>query len=145
MAGHEVLLCLLKHGVNAVDYFLGTPLVHAALRAGADETIVDVHGYRAADMTEKYVGRQDCLTEDFERVRELLANAPADRVWRRRRYLVLCVFIQTGCSRTRRLAASIISVQDGGLSAAQRWRRQGRSQATPGWMRATVATGPLWC
>ena len=30
------------------------------------------------------------LTEDADRVRKLCANAPADRAWRRRGYLVLC-------------------------------------------------------
>lgn len=33
---------------------------------------------------------QNNVTEDVERVRGLLANAPADRAWRRRGFLVLC-------------------------------------------------------
>lgn len=30
------------------------------------------------------------MIEDVERMRELFAKAPADKAWRRRRYLVLC-------------------------------------------------------
>eukprot|EP00752_Nemacystus_decipiens_P016787 g15024.t1 len=107
---HEALLCLLKHGatVNAqVDYDLETPLMYAVmhagtqqgayrvvdslLRAGADETMVDNKGRTAVDSIGFFfVGKEDHLADDIERVRELLANAPADRVWRRRGYLVLC-------------------------------------------------------
>ena len=42
------------------------------------------------DMIGLAVEEEDHLVEDVERVRELLANAPADRAWRRRGYLVLC-------------------------------------------------------
>ena len=44
-------------------------------RVGADETIVD----RSADVIGLDVEEQDRLVEDFGRVRELLASAPADR------------------------------------------------------------------
>ena len=104
---HEALLCLLEHGatVNTQTADLETPLMQAAieagrqgaaevvdslLRAGADETIVDHHGRKAFDMIGWDVEEHDRLAEDFERVRQLLANAPADRAWRRRGYLVLC-------------------------------------------------------
>ena len=105
---HEGVVCLLKHGakINAQDSSLRTTLMHSAvkagkpgaaemvdslLRAGADETIVDRLGLKAVDMIGTDVGLyQVCLAEDFERVHELLANAPADRAWRRRGYLVLC-------------------------------------------------------
>ena len=104
----EALLCLLKHGatVNAQDDTLLTPLTDAAakagtqgaaevvdalLRAGADETIIIDGGLKAADVIGAAVEEEeDRLAEDVERVRELLANAPADRAWRRRGYLVLC-------------------------------------------------------
>ena len=98
---------MLKHGanVNAHSNDLQTTLMHSTLnagtrggaaevvdsllRAGADETIVNEDGSRAVDMIGKEVEEQDFL-EDVERMRELLANAPADRAWRRRGYLVLC-------------------------------------------------------
>ncbi|CAB1117378.1 unnamed protein product [Ectocarpus sp. CCAP 1310/34] len=104
---HEALLCLLKHGanVNAQSNSLLTPLmkagrqagrqgaaevVNSLLRAGADETIANVQGNKAVDMIGEDVEEEDRLTEDVERVRELLANAPADRAWRRRGYLIMC-------------------------------------------------------
>ena len=36
------------------------------------------------------VEEENSLAGDAERVRKLLTNAPVDRVWRRRGYLVLC-------------------------------------------------------
>eukprot|EP00752_Nemacystus_decipiens_P007707 g6890.t1 len=104
-------VCLLKHGaaVNAQDGHLKTPLmqtafkagflgsakmVDALLRSGADETMVDDSGLKAADMIGKHQhdvfskGRRS--VKDVKRVRKLLANAPTDRVWRRRGYFVLC-------------------------------------------------------
>lgn len=64
-------------------------MVDLLLRWGADETIVDRTGETAFDilgMVEEVNG----LAGDAERVRELLANAPINRAWRRRGYLVLC-------------------------------------------------------
>eukprot|EP00752_Nemacystus_decipiens_P006565 g5911.t1 len=115
MVNHEALLCLLKHGATAnaqETYELETPLMHAVrmagappgaaplvdslLRAGADETLLAIDGRKPADMIgffgdglEDHLA-DDHLADDVERVRELLANAPADRAWRRRGYLVLC-------------------------------------------------------
>ena len=103
---HKALQSLLIHGatVNAQSDTLTTPLIMAAakagtqgaaevvnalLRAGADETIVDSQGNKAADLIGEDI-EEDHLVEDVERVLELLANAPADRAWRRRGYLVLC-------------------------------------------------------
>lgn len=106
---HEALLRLLKHGavVDARTDLLETPLILAAtqagiegaaevveslLRAGADETMADDQGNKATDV----IGAADVeeegstVVDDVERVRELLANAPADRAWRRRGYLLLC-------------------------------------------------------
>eukprot|EP00752_Nemacystus_decipiens_P007696 g6879.t1 len=102
-----LVLALLKHGanVNAQENRLETPLMWVAsragtkgaaevvdslLRAGADETILNVDGDQAADVVGGGVQEEDSLAEDVERVRELLANAPADRAWRRRGFLVLC-------------------------------------------------------
>ena len=105
---HEALLCLLKHGatVNAKNNTdMVTPLMLAAgqagkpggaevvdslLRAGADETIVGGYRRTAEAMVGTYVAPQDRLAEDVWRVRKLLASSPADRVWHRRGYLVLC-------------------------------------------------------
>ena len=104
----EALLCLLIHGatVNAQSDTLTTPLMFAAmkagtqgaaevadalLRAGADETIVDNIGRKASDVIGTRTAEGTVrLVEDVKRVRKLLANAPADRAWRRRGYLVLC-------------------------------------------------------
>ena len=91
------MLALLEHGadVNAQDEDQDTPLhvavynageqgaaevIDSILRSGADETILNGEGKTAMDVA----------GDEFERVRELLANAPADRTWRRRGYLVLC-------------------------------------------------------
>lgn len=104
----EALLSLLKQGatVNAQNNALDTALMYAAysagkqgaaeivdalLRAGADETIVNFFGDNAADGIRADVeGDENYLAGNVDRVRELLANAPADRAWRRRGYLVLC-------------------------------------------------------
>ena len=105
--GREALLSLVKHGanVNARNKSLATPLIVAAksakihrgaagvvdalLRADADETLVDEDGSKAVDVIEQSDVASH-LAEEAERVRLLLANAPADRAWRRRGYLVLC-------------------------------------------------------
>ena len=106
----EAVTALLKHGahINALDDYLRTPLCVAAgragthgaakivdilLRSGADETIVDDQGNTAADAVGEGIEEEDADFEDveeIERVHTLLANAPADRAWRRRGYLVLC-------------------------------------------------------
>ena len=105
----EAILALLKHGVdvNAQDNYQRTPLYWAAynagpqqpgaaeavdllLRSGADETIPNEQALTAADVVGMNVVQEDDMIEDVQRVRELLANAPADRAWRRRGYPVLC-------------------------------------------------------
>lgn len=100
---------MLKHGadINALTTQLRTPLVFAAcfagtpgaaevveflLNAGADETIPDDEGRVAADIVAWATDDIDALylLEDIDLVHHLLKNAPADRAWRRRGYLVLC-------------------------------------------------------
>ena len=66
-----------KNSVAASDFLL---------RRGADETVADVYGRTPEDLvienaSEDPTGR---------RLRRLLTNAPADRMWRRRGMLVLC-------------------------------------------------------
>ncbi|CAM9617722.1 unnamed protein product [Scytosiphon promiscuus] len=56
------------------------------LRRGADETAADKEGRLAVDLVEDSSG-VDTTGEDLKR---LLANAPMDRVWRRRGMLVMC-------------------------------------------------------
>ncbi|CAN0016333.1 unnamed protein product [Scytosiphon promiscuus] len=60
------------------------------LRQGADETMVDQDGKSAIDLAgTKRHGQNASHRHDVERVRTLLRNAPADRTWRRRGWLVL--------------------------------------------------------
>eukprot|EP00752_Nemacystus_decipiens_P011987 g10627.t1 len=104
---HDALLALLKHGahVNTQDNYQNTALhtavsyagtegaaevVDLLLRSGADETILNANGKTAADYLAANVYEEDQLADDVEGVRQLLANAPIDRAWRRRGYLVLC-------------------------------------------------------
>ncbi|CAM9140246.1 unnamed protein product [Scytosiphon promiscuus] len=106
---HEAVLALFKHGANieARDIRGETSLQIAArqagregvtemvdllLRCGGDETALTPDGYTAAEIVGHHIDYAACplRKEDAERVRELLANAPADRAWRRRRILVLC-------------------------------------------------------
>ena len=101
----EALTALLKHGahVNAQTISLQTPLdfavrkagtrgaaevVDVLLRSGADETLTG--GPTRAYYVAIDIEEENRLAEDVERVNLLLANAPADRSWRRRGYLVLC-------------------------------------------------------
>lgn len=62
------------------------------LQWGANETAVDRDGNRPIDVVgnstaEEDNGRQQ---DEIDRLRELLRNAPLDRAWRRRGYVVLC-------------------------------------------------------
>eukprot|EP00752_Nemacystus_decipiens_P010506 g9357.t1 len=77
-------------------------VVDLLLRSGADETLVDDDGNTAGDLANKELSEvtvdedEDEESDDtdhesaVERVRELLANAPADKAWRRRGYWALC-------------------------------------------------------
>eukprot|EP00752_Nemacystus_decipiens_P007341 g6567.t1 len=103
----EPLLALLELGadVNAQDQDQDTSLHWAAanagageaaevvdslLRSGADETIINDDGKAVMDVVGVLAGEELQASEDLDRVRKLLAKAPADRAWRRRGYLVLC-------------------------------------------------------
>ena len=105
----QASLALVNHGadVNAKNLGFKTPLHYASakagkpyrrpaevvdilLRSGADETMVDDRGHRAVDLIGNDVEEEDSLAGDADRVEGLLRNAPWDRAWRRRGYLVLC-------------------------------------------------------
>ncbi|CAM9792798.1 unnamed protein product [Sphacelaria rigidula] len=62
------------------------------LRWGADETDVDNEGRSADQFIGAHVEIDDHeeRQQDMDNMHKLLANAPADRVWRRRGWLVLC-------------------------------------------------------
>lgn len=106
---HEAALTLFKHGakVEVRDTRGETPLQIAArqagregvtatvdllLRCGGDETAVNPDGRTASEIVGHHTEYATCRQreEGVERVRELLANAPADKAWRRRGFLVLC-------------------------------------------------------
>ncbi|CAM9096675.1 unnamed protein product [Pylaiella littoralis] len=108
----DVTAALLRHGadVNAQNRSHLTPLYRAAgragtdgsaevvdilLRSGADETIADMEGFTPQDFAESKLEDEQIFgvgesEAELERVLMLLMNAPADRAWRRRRFLVLC-------------------------------------------------------
>ena len=66
-------------------------MVDLLLRWGADETAVCSNGRTAEDMIgTRHVYRRHSIPDSTERVRTLLARAPADRAWRRRGLLALC-------------------------------------------------------
>ncbi|CAN0252288.1 unnamed protein product [Ectocarpus sp. 6 AP-2014] len=99
----DIALLLLRYGadVNASGGYDSSSVLHDAiqnrdnieamvdllLRWGADETVVDNKGKTPLDV---------CTAETKDRVRKLLVNAPADRTWRRRGWLVML------CERERR-------------------------------------------
>lgn len=73
--------------------FRGVQYVDLLLRSGADEGIVhpDDNNKVAADVIgERISDKTPLAEEEIERVRKLLANAPANRAWRRRGFLSMC-------------------------------------------------------
>ncbi|CAM9898363.1 unnamed protein product [Ectocarpus sp. 13 AM-2016] len=111
MRCYDAALALLHSGANvaSVNAFGYSPLHGTArqggrvgvsrmmdllLRWGADETVVDRDGNRPIDV----IGTTNIRAQEgsghqrgeHESLRKLLANAPADRAWRRRGILVLC-------------------------------------------------------
>ena len=99
-----VVCAFVKHRLNANDPVSVTTLHKAAfgavaepgrrreaagvvdllLRSGADETLVDDGGLTAEDLANTELEESAEHESIVERVRELLANAPADKAWRRR-------------------------------------------------------------
>eukprot|EP00752_Nemacystus_decipiens_P011488 g10200.t1 len=97
----QAVLALLRH--DAKDKGGETPLhvaarqalaatawevVDALVRSGAEENIVDNEGYTSELLVTSC--NDPRMDERAKRVCGLLANAPADRAWRRQGYLVLC-------------------------------------------------------
>lgn len=125
-SSHEAVRALISHGadVNAQDAWGCTPLYWAAvpalnrraaeavdllLKSGADETIANADGRTAIDVVGTAEGCGDIDHQGIDRVCDLLANAPADRAWRRRGLLLLCV---TRSRNKQSIAAEGVSIPD---------------------------------
>ncbi len=135
----EAVLALLKHGadVNAKDDTESTPL-HAAvwyahlqesapvvellLRSGADEKIVNDHGLTAEEYHRTYYEHSHPNDDvEAEHVWKLLRDAPADRAWRRRGFLVMC---RAHPDRLSGFKESINIATDGGRPTRSRSQAQ---------------------
>ncbi|CAM9796013.1 unnamed protein product [Laminaria digitata] len=77
-------------------------VVDLLLRWGADEFELDDDGNTAAEVVGADVLEEQSLARDANRVSDLLANAPADRTWRRRGLLLLCLARDPRSRRRRR-------------------------------------------
>lgn len=82
----------LHSATNSAGEAPAAEVVDFLLRSGADETILDTCDGTPADLIGYTRGwlLPGHLVGDIERLRKLLANAPADRAWRRRGYLAMC-------------------------------------------------------
>ena len=98
-------------------------LVDLLLRSGADETILDNEGKSASDVVADGVDCEDRVEGDIELVFKLLANAPADRTWRRRGYLVLCRAYPDRVRRTQEIRSARDGVPRGIRSSEPEARR----------------------
>lgn len=97
LANYEIALGLLRNGANIESRREddATPLIAASwnrhstvmidllLKWGADETAVDKDGKTALDIIEAYGDREGLAIR-------LLRNAPKDRAWRSRGFLIMC-------------------------------------------------------
>ena len=95
-------LCKFYHDLDVAEFLL---------RNGADETITDNDGKTPQDLVEKSVATQS--------LQQLLANAPADRVWRRRGMLVLCharlVTASEAARQVRTRVEGVAATDDGAI------------------------------
>lgn len=92
---------------------------------------VTFDGCKVADCVGSMGGR------DVARVKRLLANAPADRSWRRRGYLTMC----------RAFRNRLQLRQEFGLITCQEGQQRGaavRPREVVPWMRRLSATGRVW-
>lgn len=144
--GHvAAVLSLLKHGANlharnargetALHYAASNAgnlgiaeVVDLLLRRGADENISTNNGWTAAGVV-GWAEEQDRVAEDVERVRILLANAPADRAWRRRGFLVMCRAHHPG----GRVKLRQDAFNDGGIAKRTRRRAKLLTAEEVGW------------
>ena len=117
------LACCFQHeGVQVV--------VDALLRWGADETALNNDGESPADLLDPAYEGGKCSQEDIERVRLLLARAPADRAWRRRGWLVM---LRSRASRSKPIAGGGHEEGSSGASGgAEGNRKVARSEAAGG-------------
>ena len=143
----KAVCVLLRHGsaVNARDCEGHTALhwfcykriegleaaVDLLLRWGADEMTLDEDGQTAADALSEPNDEESQLSQDeIERVRLLLARAPADRGWRRRGWLVMV------SARVRKEVAARCDTKDSPTNAdtaCQKTRmRESRGEGTLG-------------
>ena len=65
-------------------------LIDFLLKSGAEESMVNRNNEAPSDVVGQR-GHEDDTEENMGQVRTLLANAPADRAWRRRGLLLLCI------------------------------------------------------
>lgn len=93
LLGHGAAIDLLDDGGNTPLHMAAisrsAEVVDLLLRAGADETVANAVGQTPADgVRSTHTSAADNDISDS--VLRLLDGAPRDRVWRRRRFLVLC-------------------------------------------------------
>ena len=157
-SSRKAVLALLQHGakVDVRDYGGSTPL-HAAcwerrkgleavvdllLRWGADETTLNDAGHSPTESLDLDYGdvENSAAQDEIDRTRLLLAQAPADRAWRRRGWLVmlrLCGSKVVAASRddNQRCGGSSRSVcnrHDGGSKVARMQSRRGAESGVHG-------------
>ena len=105
-------------------------VVDALLRWGADETALNNDGKSPADLLDSVYKGRKCSQEDIERVRLLLARAPADRAWRRRGWLAM---LRSRASRSKPIAGGGHEEGSSGASGgAEGSRKVARSEAAGG-------------
>lgn len=100
-------------------------MVDVLLRSGANETVQDTEGFTSAARIGQLVAEEELVVEDYERVRKLLKNAPADRTLRRRGLFVLCRACHDRVQLTQesnRARAGVSSGSHGGATVS--WRGQ---------------------
>ena len=155
MRCYDATGALLKHGasVKARNAFGYTTLHGVARQAGrdgaleiadllfkrgADETAVDQDGHLPLDLIDanRNNNEDDSKTgeKNVERMRKLFKNAPADRAWRRRGFLVLCrAFpgrVRLGRPRDAAHAIEAPAGKEGGSSRIELDRARERGRTT---------------
>lgn len=118
-------------------------MVDVLSRWGASETIVNRIGEAPADVIGDNVEEQKRrCAEDVEHVQTLLANAPADRAWRRRGYLTTCRAHHDRLQLKQEFSADVIPRVNGRAKAAR--AQKNVSFGPSGGSAAYVRTGSDW-